>query len=149
MKLYIINGPNLNFLGIREPAHYGSTTYEGLLEMIRNHAQTLGVEVACYQSNHEGDLVDKIQEAYYTGADGIVINPGAYTHTSIALLDAVKSVQIPTVEVHISKVEEREDFRQVSYIRAACQKTITGQGVAGYLQAMEFLCEFLSKGAKK
>lgn len=146
MKLYIINGPNLNFLGIREPAHYGSTTYEGLLEMIRNHAQTLGIEAVCYQSNHEGDLVDKIQEAYYEGADGIVINPGAYTHTSIALLDAVKSVQIPTVEVHISKVEEREDFRQVSYIRAACQKTITGQGVAGYLQAMDFLCEFLSKG---
>ena len=146
MKLYIINGPNLNFLGIREPAHYGRTTYEGLLEMIRNHAQTLGIEVVCYQSNHEGDLVDKIQEAYYKGADGIVINPGAYTHTSIALLDAVKSVQIPTVEVHISKVEEREDFRQISYIRAACQKTITGQGVAGYLQAMDFLCEFLSKG---
>lgn len=149
MKLYIINGPNLNFLGIREPAHYGNTTYEGLLAMIRDHAQTLGVEVVCYQSNHEGDLVDKIQEAYYEGADGIVINPGAYTHTSIALLDAVKSVQIPTVEVHISKVEEREDFRQVSYIRAACQKTITGQGVAGYLQAMDFLCEFLSKGEKR
>ncbi|MBR5120542.1 MAG: 3-dehydroquinate dehydratase, partial [Clostridia bacterium] len=100
----------------------------------------------CYQSNHEGDLVDKIQEAYLQKADGIVINPGAYTHTSIALLDAVKSVGIPTVEVHISKVEEREDFRQVSYIRAACQKTITGQGIAGYLQAMDFLCESFSKG---
>ncbi len=149
MKLYIINGPNLNLLGIREPAHYGSTTYEGLLEMIRDHAQALGVEVVCYQSNHEGDLVDKIQEAYYEGADGIVINPGAYTHTSIALLDAVKSVQIPTVEVHISKVEEREDFRQISYIRAACQKTITGQGVAGYLQAMDFLVAFLSEGEKE
>ncbi len=149
MKLYIINGPNLNFLGIREPAHYGSTTYEGLLEIIRDHAHALGVEVVCYQSNHEGDLVDKIQEAYYEGADGIVINPGAYTHTSIALLDAVKSVQIPTVEVHISKVEEREDFRQVSYIRAACIKTITGQGVAGYLQAMDFLCDLLSKGETK
>lgn len=149
MKLYIINGPNLNLLGIREPAHYGSTTYEGLLEMIRDHAQALGVEVVCYQSNHEGDLVDKIHEAYYRGVNGIVINPGAYTHTSIALLDAVKSVQIPTVEVHISKVEEREEFRQVSYIRAACQKTITGEGVAGYLQAMDFLVAFLSEGEKE
>ena len=149
MKLYIINGPNLNLLGIREPAHYGSTTYEGLLQMIRDHAAELGVEVDCYQSNHEGDLVDKIQEAYYQRADGIVINPGAYTHTSIALLDAVKSVGIPTVEVHISKVEEREDFRQVSYIRAACVKTVTGQGVAGYLQAMDFLCERLLKGERK
>ena len=139
MKLYIINGPNLNLLGIREPAHYGTTTYERLIEMIRTHAQTLGVEVKCYQSNHEGDLVDKIQEAYYQKADGIVINPGAYTHTSIALLDAVKSVGIPTVEVHISKVEEREDFSQISYIRAACQKTITGHGVQGYLEAMDFL----------
>ena len=141
MKLYIINGPSLNFLGIREPLHYGTTTYEGLIEMIRTHAKDLGVEVECYQSNHEGDLVDKIQEAYYKKADGIVINPGAYTHTSIALLDAVKSVGIPTVEVHISKVEEREDFRQISYIRAACQKTITGHGVQGYLEAMDFLVQ--------
>ena len=149
MKLYILNGPNLNFLGIREPQHYGNTTYEGLLEMIRVHAAEIGVEVECYQSNHEGDLVDKIQEAYYQKADGIVINPGAYTHTSIALLDVVKSVGIPTVEVHISKVEEREDFRQISYIRAACQKTITGQGKQGYLMAMDFLCELLAKGEEK
>ncbi len=149
MKIYIINGPNLNFLGIREPEHYGNTTYEGLLAMIKTHALKLGAEVICYQSNHEGDLVDKIQEAYFEKADGIVINPGAYTHTSIALLDAVKSVGIPTVEVHISKVEEREDFRQISYIRAACQKTITGQGVAGYLQAMDLLFDLLSKGEKK
>lgn len=141
MKLYIINGPSLNFLGIREPLHYGTTTYEGLIEMISTHAKDLGVEVECYQSNHEGDLVDKIQEVYYKKADGIVINPGAYTHTSIALLDAVKSVGIPTVEVHISKVEEREDFRQISYIRAACQKTITGHGVQGYLEAMDFLVQ--------
>ena len=139
MKLYIINGPNLNFLGIREPEHYGNTTYQDLLEMIGTHAQKLGVEVVFYQSNHEGDLVDKIQEAYYQKANGIVINPGAYTHTSIALLDAIKSVGIPTVEVHISKVEEREDFRKISYIRAACQKTITGHGVQGYLEAMDFL----------
>ena len=149
MKLYIINGPNLNLLGIREPQHYGSTTYESLLAMIRTHAKEKGIAVDCYQSNHEGDLVDKIQEAYFQGADGIVINPGAYTHTSIALLDAVKSTQIPTVEVHISKVEEREDFRQISYIRAACIKTITGQGTAGYLQAIDHLCDFLQKGEKR
>ena len=149
MKLYIINGPNLNFLGIREPQHYGNTTYEELLSMIQTHAAQLGVEAVCYQSNHEGDLVDKIQEAYWQKADGIIINPAAYTHTSIALLDAVKSVGIPTVEVHISKVEEREDFRQISYIRAACQKTVAGQGVAGYLQAMDYLVELLSKGDTK
>ncbi len=149
MKLYIINGPNLNFLGIREPAHYGNTTYAELMEMIQNYAAKLGLVAECYQSNHEGDLVDKIQEAYLQNVDGIVINPGAYTHTSIALLDALKSVQIPTVEVHISKVEEREDFRQVSYIRAACQKTITGHGVNGYLEAMDFLCDLLSKGEGK
>lgn len=149
MKLFIINGPNLNFLGIREPKHYGSTTYQELLSMIANHANVLGIDVECYQSNHEGDLVDKIQEAYLQNVDGIVINPGAYTHTSIALLDAVKSVGIPTVEVHISKVEEREDFRQISYIRAACQMTITGHGVSGYLEAMDFLFDLLSKGEKQ
>ena len=139
MKFYILNGPNLNFLGIREPDHYGSSTYPQLLERIQTHAEELGVEVVCRQSNHEGTLVDWIQEAYFEGADGIVINPGAYTHTSIALLDAVKSVQIPTVEVHISKVEEREDFRQISYIRLSCVKTITGHGLDGYLEAMDFL----------
>ena len=147
MKLYIINGPNLNFLGIREPQHYGNTTYRGLIQMIQTHAGELGIEAVCYQSNHEGDLVDKIQEAYFEGADGIVINPGAYTHTSIALLDAVKSVQIPTVEVHISKVEEREAFRQISYIREACIATITGHGVKGYLEAIDLLAERLQKGA--
>lgn len=148
MKLYVLNGPNLNFLGIREPAHYGNTTYAQLLDMIGEHCKEKGIEVVCKQSNHEGTLVDWIQEAYLAGADGIVINPGAYTHTSIALLDAVKSTMLPTVEVHISKVEEREDFRQVSYIRAACVKTITGHGVAGYLEAIDFLHESL-KEAKK
>ena len=143
MKLYIINGPNLNFLGIREPQHYGNTTYEGLLEMIRTHARELGVTVDCYQSNHEGDLVDKIQEAYLQKVDGIVINPGAYTHTSIALLDAVKATSLPTVEVHISAVEKREDFRQVSYIRLAAAKTITGHGIDGYIEAIDFLKEEL------
>ena len=139
MKIYIINGPNLNMLGIREPDKYGSTSYGELVELIGEHCRGLGIEPVFYQSNHEGDLVDKIQEAYFEGASGIVINPGAYTHTSIALLDAVKSTMLPCVEIHISKVEEREDFRQVSYIRAACIKTITGHGVRGYLEAVDAL----------
>ena len=140
MKLLVINGPNINMLGIREPGIYGSESYSDLCDLIKKHADKIGVEVEIYQSNHEGDLVDKIQEAYGT-ADGIVINPGAYTHTSVALLDAVKAVNIPTVEVHISEVSKREDFRQISYIRTACVKTITGQGLAGYTQAMDFLTE--------
>ena len=139
MKLLIINGPNLNMLGIREPDHYGKETYADLCEKISSYCKANEIEAEIYQSNHEGALVDKIQEAYFNGTDGIVINPGAYTHTSIALLDAVKSVSIPTVEVHISKVEEREDFRQISYIRAACVKTITGKGTDGYLEAIDFL----------
>ena len=141
MKILVINGPNLNMLGIREPALYGSGTYEALLEQIREYCKQKQVAVAFYQSNHEGALVDRIQTAYYEDVDGIVINPGAYTHTSIALLDAVKSVCIPTVEVHISKVEDREAFRQISYIRAACVATITGKGFAGYLEAIDVLTE--------
>ena len=141
MKILVINGPNLNMLGIREPSHYGKETYAELCEKIEKRCAEKGLEVDIYQSNHEGDLVDRIQKAYFDGVDGIVINPGAYTHTSVALLDAVKSVSIPTVEVHISKVEEREDFRQVSFIRAACVKTITGHGTAGYLEAIDFLAE--------
>ena len=140
MKLMIINGPNLNMLGIREPAHYGRETYADLIKKIEDHAKTIGVEVKCLQSNHEGDLVDDIQSAYGE-YDGIVINPGAYTHTSIAILDAVKSVSVPTVEVHISKVDEREDFRKISYIRAACIATISGHGTDGYLEAMTLLKE--------
>ncbi|MBR2667534.1 MAG: type II 3-dehydroquinate dehydratase [Oscillospiraceae bacterium] len=140
MKLLIINGPNLNMLGIREPEHYGKTTYPALCRRLMDYASERGVEIELYQSNHEGDLVDRIQAAYGT-ADGIVINPGAYTHTSVALLDAVKAVSIPTVEVHISKLEEREAFRQISYIRAACVATITGHGVDGYLEAMDILID--------
>ena len=140
MKILVINGPNLNMLGIREPDHYGKETYSDLVKKIQEHCDKKGIEVLVYQSNHEGDLVDEIQKAY-GNADGIVINPGAYTHTSIAILDAVKSVNIPTVEVHISKVEEREDFRQISYIRLACVKTITGHGTDGYLEAIDFLAE--------
>ena len=141
MKLLIINGPNLNMLGIREPSLYGTGTYDALLDKIRKYCQEKDISVAFYQSNHEGALVDRIQAAYYDGIDGIVINPGAYTHTSIALLDAVKAVGIPTVEVHISKVEEREDFRQVSFIRKACVATITGHGFDGYLEAIDILLE--------
>ena len=141
MKLLVINGPNLNMLGIREPALYGSGTYEALCEKVRAYCAQKDIAVDFYQSNHEGCLVDRIQQAYFDKMDGIVINPGAYTHTSIALLDAVKSVCIPTVEVHISKVEEREDFRQVSYIRAACIATVTGKGFDGYLEGIDILLE--------
>lgn len=138
MKYLVINGPNLNMLGIREPSIYGNATYSDLLKMIKEKADALGAEVEFYQSNHEGDLVDKIQAAYGK-IDGIIINPGAYTHTSVALLDAVKSVGIPTVEVHISDPDTREEFRKISYIRLACVKTIKGKGFAGYLEALEFL----------
>ena len=138
MKILVINGPNLNMLGVREPDHYGKETYADLCKKIENHCKENNIEVKIYQSNHEGDLVDEIQKAY-GNTDGIVINPGAYTHTSIAILDAVKSVSIPTVEVHISKVEEREDFRQISYVRLACVKTITGHGTNGYIEAIDFL----------
>jgi 3-dehydroquinate dehydratase-2 len=149
MKIYVINGPNLNMLGEREPEIYGKENYASLLEQCESHAKEIGVELVLYQSNHEGAIVDKIQEAYFAGAEGIVINPGAYTHTSIAILDAVKAVKLPTVEVHISKVEEREEFRQISYVRLAAQKTITGKGISGYLEAMDFLKELLTKEDSK
>ena len=132
MKLLVINGPNLNLLGLREPAHYGTENYTQLIEKIQAHCAEKQIEVTCYQSNHEGDLVDRVQQAYFEGMDGIVINPGAYTHTSIAILDAVKAVRIPTAEVHISNVKDREDFRQVSYIREACCFTVMGHGTETY-----------------
>ena len=138
MKILVINGPNLNLLGLREPSIYGSRTYADLLEMIRTEAEKLDIEVSFVQSNHEGALVDAIQAAYGK-ADGIVINPGAYTHTSVALLDAVKAVGIPTVEVHISDPDLREEFRRVSYIRAACVASIKGHGFEGYLEALRLL----------
>ena len=140
MKILVINGPNLNMLGIREPSHYGRETYNDLVEKIRTYCNAKGIEVTVFQSNHEGALVDEIQNAYGS-MDGIVINPGAYTHTSVALLDALKAVSIPAVEVHISKVEDREEFRQISYVRLACVKTITGHGTDGYLEAIDFLNE--------
>lgn len=140
MKILVINGPNLNFLGIREPGIYGSNTFADLLKLLNQWAAELGVEVEQYQSNHEGDLVDKIQEAYGK-ADGIVINPAAYTHTSVAILDALKAVSIPAVEVHISDVDAREPFRRISYAGMACRHTIKGQGFDGYRQAMQWLVE--------
>ena len=139
MKIYVINGPNLNMLGIREPEKYGTQSYDSLISSLEEHSRQNGYELVCYQSNHEGDLVDKIQEAYFNGANGIVINPGAYTHTSIALLDALNAVRIPTVEVHISDVSKREDFRQISYVRLAAVKTVMGHGLKGYFEAIEFL----------
>lgn len=138
MKLLVLNGPNLNMLGIREPDIYGKETYDDLCRMVKEHAEKRGIDVALYQSNHEGDLIDRIQMAYGE-IDGIVFNPGGYTHTSVALCDAVKAVGIPTVEVHISDVSSREDFRQVSYIRAACIATVAGHGLKGYLEAMDLL----------
>ena len=140
MKILVLNGPNLNMLGIREPEIYGKKTYKDLCDTINAYAIESGIEVRIFQSNHEGALVDKIQEAYGK-FDGIVINPAAYTHTSVALLDALKAVGIPAVEVHISDVSSREDFRKSSFVRAACVKTVTGRGFEGYTQAIDFLKE--------
>ena len=145
MKIFIINGPNLNMLGIREPSLYGKESYSSLCEMLIEYAKEKDIEIELYQSNHEGDLVDYIQKAYFEYADGIVINPGAYTHTSIAILDAVKSISIPTVEVHISDVSKRESFRQISYISEACVNRIIGHGLKGYLEAIDYLIENYNK----
>ena len=138
MKILVINGPNLNMLGIREPAIYGRKTYADLVAMIEEHAKEKGIDVECFQSNHEGAIVDKIQEAY-GNTDGIVINPGAYTHTSVAILDALKSVGIPAAEVHISDVDAREEFRKISYVSLYCTCRITGKGFDGYIEAMDRL----------
>ena len=147
MKILVINGPNLNMLGIREPKIYGSKTYKDLCAKIKAYAKEKSVKVSFYQSNYEGDLVTAIQKTY-NKFDGIVINPGAYTHTSVALLDAVKSVMIPTIEVHISDVSSREDFRQVSYIRLACLSTISGKGTDGYLLAIDQLMKHIQEVKK-
>ena len=145
MKILVLNGPNLNMLGIREPGIYGHATYADLQALIRAHAENCGVTVSFYQSNHEGALVDTIQQAYYDGIQGIIFNPAAYTHTSVALLDALKSVAIPTVEVHISDVSTREDFRQRSFVRSACIATVMGKGFAGYCEAMDILLKEAQK----
>ena len=143
MKILVINGPNINFLGIREPDIYGKNTFRDLLQLLDKTAQELGLEIEQYQSNHEGDLVDKIQWAYGK-VDGIVINPAAYTHTSVAILDALKAVGLPAVEVHISDVDSREAFRQVSYAGLACCKTIKGHRLDGYREAIVYLNDLLS-----
>lgn len=143
MKILVINGPNLNMLGIREPGIYGSNTYKDLVAMIGEYCDKNDISVEFFQSNHEGCLVDKIQEAY-CNFDGIVINPAAYTHTSIAILDAIKTVSIPTVEVHISDISARETFRQHSYISAVCIKTIKGLGFNGYIEGIKELEKHLA-----
>ena len=140
MKILVLNGPNINMLGIREPGIYGGDNYLDLVRLVKQTAQELGVEVDCLQTNYEGKLVDWIQRAHGR-CDGIVINPAAYTHTSIAILDALKAVNIPAVEVHISDVSKREDFRQISYAGRACEKTIMGKGIQGYAEAMIYLAE--------
>ena len=140
MKILVINGPNLNMLGIREPDIYGKSTYAGLVDMIKRHAAEIHCEVEVFQSNHEGDIVDKIQEAYKK-FDAIVINPAAYTHTSVAILDALKAVAIDTVEVHISDIDSREEFRRHSYVSLVAKKTICGMGFEGYLHAMDYLAK--------
>lgn len=144
MKILVLNGPNLNMLGIREPGIYGKNTFADLLRLLEVTAGQEGLEIEQYQSNHEGCLVDKIQEAYGK-VDGIVINPAAYTHTSVAILDALKAVSIPAVEVHISDVDSREAFRQISYPGLACIKTIKGQGLDGYRQAIVYLKSYLAQ----
>ena len=136
MKILVLNGPNLNMLGIREKDLYGSVNYSTLVEMINNHAKKLGVDIDIKQSNYEGDLVTWIQEAYSNEVDGIIINPAAYTHTSIALLDALKTVGIKSVEVHITDIHQREKFRQISYVGIYCQKRIVGHGIEGYIEAL-------------
>lgn len=139
MKILVINGPNLNMLGIREPDIYGKKTYKDLEQLIRNHCLELGIDVEIYQSNSEGDIVGKIQQAYFDGTNGIVINPAAYTHTSVAVLDALKAVALPTVEVHISDVDAREPFRKISYVSLYAEKKITGFGFDGYIMAVDYL----------
>lgn len=144
MKLLVVNGPNINMLGIREPEVYGSGTYIDLCNLVDNYCREKDIEVEFFQSNHEGDIVDTIQNAY-DNFDGIIINPAAYTHTSIAILDALKAVGIPTVEVHISDVSKREEYRRISFIREYCKKSIMGFGFKGYLMAVDYFIESVKK----
>lgn len=148
MKLLVINGPNLNLLGVREPGIYGTLDYKGMVELVRSECAEAGIETEFYQSNHEGDLVDAIQQARFD-CDGIVINPGAYTHTSVAILDALKAVALPAAEVHITDVTKREPFRQISYAGMACQGHFIGQGLQGYLNAVDFLIETVENSEQK
>ena len=148
MKILAINGPNLNMLGIREPQIYGNRDFKALEQFIRDSAARLGVEVALFQSNHEGEIVDVVQSAY-RNFDGILINPAAYTHTSVAILDALKAVGLPTVEVHLSDIESREDFRKHSYVSLAAIKTVAGLGFEGYNKGLEYLKEYIKKNSVK
>lgn len=148
MKIMVINGPNLNMLGIREPAIYGNRNYDALVQMIQDYAEEKGIGCVCKQSNHEGTIVDIIQSCYFEGYDGIVINPGGYTHTSVAILDALKAVSLPTAEVHISNIDEREPFRAVSYVSFYAQVRILGKGFDGYLEAIDKVCH-LAKNNKE
>lgn len=145
MKILIVNGPNINMLGIREPEIYGKMTYAGLIRKIEEYCASQSIECECFQSNHEGAIIDKIQAAY-SAFDGIIINPAAYTHTSIAIADALKAVGIPAVEVHISDIESREAYRRISYVKDCCIRTVSGKGTDGYILAIDFLIEHLSKG---
>ncbi|HIW81445.1 MAG TPA: type II 3-dehydroquinate dehydratase [Candidatus Acetatifactor stercoripullorum] len=146
MKLLVINGPNLNFLGIREKNIYGTQDYQYLLKLLQDKGEKTGSEITVYQSNHEGAIIDRIQEAYFDGTEGIVINPGAYTHYSYAIRDALASVSIPKVEVHISDITKREEFRKTSVTAPVCHKQIYGQGLEGYLTAIDFLLHFNEEG---
>lgn len=139
MKLLVINGPNLNFLGIREKGIYGTQDYNDLVNMIQDNAKKTGCEIECFQSNHEGAIIDRIQEAYFDGTEGIVINPGAYTHYSYAIRDALASITVPKVEIHISDITQREEFRRVSVTREVCDHQIYGYGLDGYLMAIDFI----------
>lgn len=139
MKLLVINGPNLNFLGIREKNIYGTQDYQYLLDMIQNKAKETGCEIETFQSNHEGAIIDRIQESYFDGTEGIVINPGAFTHYSYAIHDALASITVPKVEIHISDITKREEFRKVSVTKAACDHQIYGQGLEGYLMAIDYI----------
>ena len=139
MKLLVINGPNLNFLGIREKGIYGTQDYKYLVDIIQNKAKEAGCEIECFQSNHEGAIIDKIQEAYFDGTEGIVINPGAYTHYSYAIRDALASIVVPKVEIHISDITQREEFRRISVTKEVCDHQIYGQGLDGYLMAIDYI----------
>lgn len=138
MKILVINGPNLNMLGVREPDVYGKSTYQDLVNMIKEKSKACAIDIEIFQSNHEGEIVDKIQKAY-KNKDAIIINPAAYTHTSVAILDALKAVSIPTVEVHLSDIEKREEFRRFSYVSLVAEKTICGKGFDGYIEAIDYL----------
>ena len=138
-KILVINGPNLNFLGIREPDLYGKQDYKYLINMISKKCEEDGIEVECYQSNHEGAIIDRLQESYFDGTEGIVINPGAYTHYSYAIRDALASITVPKVEIHITDIQGREDFRKISVVEDVCDKQIVGQGLNGYLMAIDYL----------